>query len=145
MAPAAKHHLNNSACHHQALCDATVNHRWLHLSAGPVLRYEIRFGSFGAKHHWSCSYSCFLVVTALAMERLAVGTAADMAVIHHVTKIFAMNIICYMLLLQIWTRMDHLLNNITVKEEDQPRQFTRHTGLQLDDVSDPQAHKMNHF
>ena len=54
------------------------------------------------------------------MERLTVGIAADMAVTHHVIEIFVMNTVCYMLQLQIWTRMNHLLYDITAEERDQP-------------------------
>ena len=57
---------------------------------------------------------------------------------------FTMNTVCFMLLLQIWTRMDHLLYGITAGEVDEPQQFTRHIGLQLGDFSDLQAHKMTH-
>ena len=47
--------------------------------------------------------------------------------------------------LQMWTTMDHLLYDITPEEEAQPRQSTRHKGLRINDLLDPQPHKMTHF
>ena len=105
MAPQEKRHRTNGARHRRALRNATANLRCLHLSAGAVLvlttlRYVWRRTSL------VLSYSSFLLSVALTMEGLAVGTAADIAVIHHVIELFAMNTVCFMSLLQIRTRID---------------------------------------
>ena len=124
MAPRAKLRRTNGARHRRALRNATANLRCLHLSAGDVF-VRTTLQSVWRRTSLVSSYSSFLLSVALTVERLAVGTAADMAVIHHVIQLFSMNTVCFMSLLQIWTRIDHLLYDITAEEEDQPQQFTR--------------------
>ena len=68
-----------------------------------------------------------------------------MAVIHQFVETMSLFHTSFMSLLEIWTTMDHLLHDITPEEESRPLQFTRHKMLQIDDLSDPQAHKMTHF
>ena len=90
------------------------------------------------------SYSSFLLTIAMVVESSADGNS-DMDTINEAIQVFTMSTISYMSLLQMWTTMDHLLYDITPEEEAQPRQFSRHKRLRINDLSDPQAHKMTHF
>lgn len=144
MARRAKRRLSNGLRRRKALRDAPANERWLHLGAGAI-------STRSTLHHaWRqtslvCSYSSFLLTFAMTVETLAGGNPTDMAVIHQAIDLFSTNLLTYMSLLEIWTIMDHILHDITPEEEAQPTQYTRHKALQIDDLTDPEAHKMTHF
>ena len=141
MARRAARRQSNGLRRRKALRDVTKNERWLHLAAGAVSARST-LHSVWRQTLTVCSYSSFLLSFSMTVETLLGGNHNDMAVIHQFVETMSLFHTSFMSLLEIWTTMDHLLHDITPEEESRPLQFTRHKMLQIDDLSDPQAHKM---
>ena len=144
MAPRAKRRQSNGLRRRKALREVSSNVRWLHLGAGAI---SVRGTLHSVWRHTSlvCSYSSFLLSFAMTIETFSGGNSADMEAIHLAIELFSLNLTSFMSLLEICNTMDHLLHDISSAEESLPLQFTRHKALQIDDLTDPQSHKMTHF
>ena len=74
-----------------------------------------------------------------------VGPNADTDTIDEMLQMYGYTALCFMSLMQSWRMMDHILYDIPPEEEAMPKVYSERKHLEIDDLSDVQAHKMTHF
>ena len=143
MAKRARRRISNGARRRKPLRRVSANDRWLHLSASDITARNTLQTVWG----WTsvvCSFSLYLTALTTAIGEAA---AANMipAEIDDMLSLLGSNTACFISLLRVCRNMDSNLYDIAPVEEEQPRQYTAHKKLRIDDLSDPKAHKMTHF
>jgi len=143
MAKRARRRQENGARRRNTLRRVSANDRWLHLSAGDITARNTLQMLWG----WTsvfCSFSLYATTLSTVVSEAATSNV-DAEMIDDMIELFNISTVCFVSLLRVLRSLDHALYDITLEEEAQPRQYTAHKELRIDDLSDPKAHKMTHF